>query len=332
MSAARVQVFRGGVVESEHRVHIAVADGSGTLRASAGDVARVCFARSAVKPLQAVPLIDDGAVSAFEMSERELAVCCASHSGEPYHTDTVLGVLKRIGLGEEALACGAHPPFHEPSAQRLRQDGRAPGPVHNNCSGKHAGMLALARVHGWPTPGYHEAVHPVQWRMLEEISRWSGRAVDEIGLGTDGCGVATFALPLAVLAAAFGRFAREARSAGASAARITEAMVRHPEYVGGSGRLCTELMRVVDGRVVTKVGAEGMYCAALPGAELGIALKVEDGAKRAAEPALVALLCALGLLSDEERASLSAFAEPDSMNTRGDVVGGIRAVVALEAH
>jgi L-asparaginase II len=168
--------------------------------------------------------------------------------------------------------------------------------------------------------------------MLEEMGRWCELPIDDIGTAVDGCGVVTFQVPLAALAGAFGRLARAARSGGNPAERVVQAMLRWPEYVAGTGRLCTRLMQVAGGRIFAKVGAEGMYCAGVPGAELGIALKVEDGAKRAAEPALIAVLHALGLLAGDEMAELECFAEPDVKNTRGEVVGSIRAVLALEAH
>jgi L-asparaginase II len=332
VSVARVEVRRGGLIESEHRVHIAVADGAGRVRASAGDAARACFARSAIKAIQAIPVIEDGAAASFAMTEQEIALCCASHSGENKHVDKVAALLWRLGLGEEALACGPQVPFHEPSAEQLRAHGLEPSRLHNNCSGKHAGMLALARSQGWSTAGYHTAAHPVQRRMLEEVGRWCELPIDDIGTAVDGCGVVTFQVPLAALAGAFGRLARAARSGGNPAERVVQAMLRWPEYVAGTGRLCTRLMQVAGGRIFAKVGAEGMYCAGVPGAELGIALKVEDGAKRAAEPVLIAVLHALGLLSGDEIAELECFAEPDVKNTRGEVVGSIRAVLALEAH
>lgn len=332
MGLARVEVRRGAVVESRHAVSIAVADGEGVLRATAGDAELVTFARSAIKPLQALPLVDDGVAETFGFGAAELALACASHSGEPYHVDVAQGMLRRIGLDEHALACGAHPPMHEVSAQRLRDMGRGPTRIHNNCSGKHAGMLALARVHDWPIAGYHEIDHPVQQRMLQELTRWSGVAPEDIAIAVDGCGVATFALPLSGMARAFGGLAAAARRGENAPATIVRAMTTYPEYVGGTDRLCTELTRASAGRIVAKVGAEGVYCAAVPGAELGIALKVEDGAKRAAEPALLAVLHALGVLSDDEIGVLARFAEPVLCNTRRENVGELRAIVELTPH
>ncbi|MGH7505944.1 MAG: asparaginase, partial [Longimicrobiales bacterium] len=157
-----VEVWRGAVIESRHRVHIAVVGADGKVRARSGDIDLVVYARSAVKPIQALPLLEDGAADRFALTTKELALCCASHSGEPKHVETAAWMLKKVGLDEDALACGPHAPYHEASARALREHGQEPTRLHNNCSGKHAGMLALARVHGWPVAGYHRIDHPVQ--------------------------------------------------------------------------------------------------------------------------------------------------------------------------
>ena len=329
MSSA-VEVWRGAVVESRHRVHVAVVDAGGMVRARTGDVGLVTFARSAIKPIQALPLVEDDVVGRFGLTTRELALCCASHSGEPRHVDTAAGMLKKIGLDADALACGPHAPFHELSARALREHGHRPTRLHNNCSGKHAGMLALARAAGWPASGYEQPDHPVQRRMLQVLSEWSAVPAEDIGTAVDGCGVVTFALPLASLAGAFARLAVSARTGSLPAAPVVAAMMQWPEYVGGTDRLCTQLMRIADGRIFVKVGAEGVYCAGIPGAELGVALKVEDGATRAAEPALLAVLRTLALLSDEDMAGLNRWCEPDIRNTRGERVGAIRPSIQLE--
>jgi L-asparaginase II len=329
MAVSRVDVWRGPIVESTHRVHVAVVGADGGLRAGSGDTARVTFARSAIKAFQTLPLIEDGAAARYGLGDREIALCCASHSGEPHHVDGVRAMLARIGLEETALECGPHPPFHGPSAKALADGGERPGRIHNNCSGKHAGMLALACFHGWPVVGYNRADHPVQQRMLEEVARWTDVPEDEIPTGVDGCGVVTFGLSLESMAGAFARLSAAARKGGTPAAAVLGAIKACPECVAGTDRLCTDLLRAVDGRIVAKTGAEGVYCAAVPGAELGIALKVEDGGRRASEPSLIAVLRSLGLLSDREVDRLSGYAEPEIRNTRGEVVGGVRAVVEL---
>ncbi|HUF13125.1 MAG TPA: asparaginase [Longimicrobiales bacterium] len=329
--AVRVEVWRGAIVESRHQVSVAVADGEGRMRAHAGDPDLVVFARSSIKPLQAVPLVEDGIADRFGLTEEELALVCASHSGEPAHVAVARSILARIGVSEEALGCGADRPFGEAAARALAAVGEQPGRIHNNCSGKHAGMLALALGNGWPVAGYVRQEHPVQERMLAAMAEWSGLAAEDIGTAVDGCGVITFALPLSALARVFGRFAGSGRRSGTPAARILRAMARHPEMVAGAGRLDTDIVRVTSGRVIAKVGAEGVFAALVPGAELGVVLKVEDGATRAAGPALVGVLCALGVLTEEEVGALERYAEPDVMNTRRERVGAVRAVVELEA-
>lgn len=328
--SAVVEVSRGPLVESRHRVSIAVADGEGRLRARVGNAELVVYARSAVKPFQALPLVDDGVADRFGLTAAELALACGSHNAEPRHVEAARAILRRIGADEDALACGPHVPMGAAAARALAAASEEPTRIHNNCSGKHAGMLALARFHGWPLAGYHRPEHRVQERLLAEIARWTGLPGDEIQTGTDGCGVPTFALPLAALAAAFGRLSAATRRGDAGPARVVGAMMQNPEYVAGIDRLCTDLMRVAAGRIFAKVGAEGVYCAGVPGAEVGIALKVEDGATRAAEPTLLAVLSALHVLSEDELGALGRWARPSVLNTRGEHVGSIVARVELE--
>ncbi len=328
--SAVVEVTRGPLVESRHEVSVAVVDADGRLRARAGDPGLVVYARSAVKPLQALPLVEDGGVDALGVTPAELAVCCGSHNAEERHLEAVRALLRRAGADESALACGPHPPLGAAAARVLAERGLEPGRIHNNCSGKHAGMLALARVHGWALAGYHRPEHPVQQRVLRSVAQWCALDADGIQTAVDGCGLPTFALPVATLAGAYARLAAADRRGEDAPGRVVGAMLRHPEYVAGTDRLCTELMRAAGGRIFAKVGAEGVYCAGVPGAELGIALKVHDGAWRAAEPALLATLAALQLLSREEAGALERFVEPVVSNTRGEPVGVVRARVALE--
>ncbi len=325
-----VEVTRGPLVESRHQVSVAVVDATGRVRARAGDPGRVAFARSAVKPIQALPLVLDGVLDRFGMTPVELALCCASHNAEERHVAVARSILDRIGAGEEMLACGPHVPRGAGAARTLAARGQEPTRIHNNCSGKHAGMLALAAAHEWPLAGYHRPEHPVQQRVLQEVAAWTAVPADDVELGVDGCGVPTFGLPLSAFAGAFARLAAGARRGDPGPARVVGAMVQNPEFVGGIDRLCTELMRVAGGRIFVKVGAEGMYCAGIPGAELGICLKVEDGATRASEPALLAVLRALQLLSEDEFGLLERFGAPPVLNTRGETVGAIRAVGTLE--
>ena len=319
-----VLVRRGARVESQHRVAYAVADPDGRLLEAAGDVEREIFPRSAIKPLQALALLESGAADRFAVGERELALACASHSGEPEHVAVVRAWLARLGLDAAALECGAHPPLHGPSAQRLGAAGQPPERVHNNCSGKHAGMITVARHLGAPIAGYSRADHPVQ-RLIAEILR------DLTGLAAlpapaiDGCGVPTWPIPLGRLAAALARFAHPVRLPARRAeacARMRAAMLAHPHLVAGTDRACTEIMTVAPD-VVVKTGAEGAYAACLPGRRLGLVLKVEDGGGRAAVVALLALLRALRAIEGKAAAALAGRMQPELRNHAGVVVGRI---------
>jgi L-asparaginase II len=324
--SARVEVTRGGVVESTHAVDVVVVRHDERV-ALAGSPGRVFFARSAVKPFQAMPLVEDGVLDRYGLGLEELALACASHSGEARHVAVARSTLEKAGAPESALACGPHPPFDDEAAEALRAAGEAPGRVHNNCSGKHAGMLALAQAHGWPLDGYHEAAHPVQQRMLDEIERWTGVDRTAIATGVDGCGVVTFAFPLEGLARAFARLVAAEEEPGPKT--VVEAMAAHPLLVAGSGRLGTRLAEVTAGRVLAKVGAEGVYGALVRDRELGIALKARDGAKRAGEVALIGALDALGVLEPAEREALADRARPTVENTRGEAVGELRPAIEL---
>lgn len=319
----RVCVERGGHLESEHRVHAVVCDGEGRTVTVHGDQERMTWMRSTMKPFQALPLVEDGVLEALGINEEELAVICASHSGEPRHVELVGSILRKAGLSEEALECGAHPPMGPVAARGLARSGRDPRRIHNNCSGKHAGMLALSVHHGWATEGYREGSHPVQQRMLKEVSRWTGCPTEEIGTAVDGCGVLCFALPLRAAARGLLDFVAEG-TRGGTPGRVAAAMVGYPVLTAGTGRLCSELMEATAGRILVKVGAEGVYVAASTDGRLGLALKVEDGARRGAEAALLALLEEHDLLSPAEAGSLGRYSAPAVRNTLGEVVGRVR--------
>jgi L-asparaginase II len=337
MSEVLVEVRRADCVESVHRGSIVIADVTGEIIAWAGDPDYYTFMRSSAKPIQALAVVESGAYEAFGLSERELAIMCASHSSEPYHVETVLGILRKLGLDEAHLVCGTHLPTHAPSAQALLREGRRPTAVHSNCSGKHSGMLALAKQVGWSLDDYWREDHPVQKLCLENLAAVSDYPVSGIGLAKDGCGVAVFALPLRSMAQAFARLANpEAPGSGFSPERagaatlVGRAMRAYPEMVGGTGRLCTELMRATP--VVAKGGAEGVYCFGVPGRGLGCALKIDDGASRATSPVVLKVIEGLGLLTPEAAAVLKTFRRPENTNNRGDVIGISEAVFGLAAR
>src|SRR6266705_1260711 len=274
-----VEQRRGTIVESRHHVHVAVVDPDGRLVARAGDPDLVTFWRSAAKPFQALPLVADGVAEKFGLTREMLAIACASHSSEPAQVQLVRDFLAQIGCSERDLRCGPHPPLSEQVAKDYETRGVRLTAVYSNCSGKHAAMLALARHHGWPTEFYTRLEHPVQQRCLAEVSRWTEGGVGDIRTAVDGRGVVCFGLPLRNMALAYARLGnadfgmRKAELAGEvargttpaapfrtphSALRIVEAMLRHPDLIAGEGRPCTEIMRAHPGRVIAKVGAEGV--------------------------------------------------------------------------
>ena len=320
--ALGVRFTRGRVVESGHRVHAVVAEASEGLTGSWGDAARVTVLRSVAKPFQALPLVADGAAKRFGFSGEEIALCCGSHNSEAVHMEAARSILGKAGVPEELLVCGAHAPLLAARRDEMSAAGIPWTPLMCNCSGKHAGMLALAAFHGWPLRGYERMDHPLQRRMGREVAKWTGVTPAEMVWETDGCGVPTFALPLSELARAVARLAVAAREEGPPR-RIVRAMTRHPFMVAGTGRLCTRLMEEEGGRVFAKVGAEGVYVAGDLERGLGVALKVEDGAWRAAPPALMEVLDRAGITSSGARRALGDFAEPVLRNTLGDEVGRV---------
>ena len=327
----RVESTRGDLVESLHAVSLAVTDPSGALIASAGDPELVTFWRSAAKPFQALPMVADGAADAFGLGDDAIALACASHSSEPEQVALARRMLAAIGCNEADLACGPHTPLSSAVNERVLREGITMTPAWSNCSGKHSGMLALTRHHGWPTAGYERAGHPAQDRILDEVSRWTGLAPESVVLGVDGCTTVCFAMPLRAMATAYARFGVSEEPA---AARVRRAMQSHPGLVGGTGRLCTDLMRESAGRVIAKIGAEGVYSAAWPELGLGLTLKVADGDMRSAQVALLGVLARLAtrLGAGLPLGALAGHAEPVIRNTRREATGVLRAAGNLHFH
>ena len=318
-----VEALRGGEVESRHRGAWAVMDGAGRLVASAGDIARPVFPRSAIKAIQALPLIESGAADAFGFTDEELALACASHNGEPEHVRVAASMLQKAGLAEDALECGAHWPGDPRAARALVEQGERPRAIHNNCSGKHAGMLALARHMGVDPKGYIARAHPVQQAVERTLGALCGVEAAACPCGTDGCSVPTWAVPLRNMAHAFARLACGEREAGP---RIFRAVKAHPFMVAGSDRFCTRLIEAVP-RAFVKTGAEGVFCAAVPHAGLGVALKCDDGASRASEAAVAAVLAGLDVWTEDERGKLEGFTRATLTNWNGIDVGEVRAAL-----
>jgi L-asparaginase II len=322
-------VTRGKQVESRHRGAACVVDVGGDIVGRWGDVDAPIFPRSAVKPLQALPLVESGAADRFAVSDAELALACASHAGTAEHVRAVALWLARLGLDGGALACGPHPPLAETAARELLLAGEPPSSLHNNCSGKHAGMLTVALDRGLPTGGYEHSGHPVQRAVGAALAETGGFDLDGAPVATDGCGVPTLAMPLRALALAFSRFGVPAGLGPVRAQacrRLAAAFIRHPRMISGDGRFDTTVNQATSGRVLVKGGAEGVAAACIPALGLGLAVKIDDGSKRAVEAAMAGLLIRFAGLDGAANARLVCYADTPITNTRGEAVGAVRCV------
>ncbi len=319
-----VNTLRGDVVENRHRGAVAVCDPAGRLVHALGDVDTLVYPRSAIKMLQALPLVESGAAAHFELGDAELALACSSHNAESAHTDTVRRWLTGIGLDESALECGVHPPLHEQTARAMLLGNSEPGRIHNNCSGKHTGMLTACRFLGEETRGYIEREHPAQQRWFDALGDMAGVDMRSLPWSRDGCGIPVIAMPLVSIASAFARLAApdDLKQRRADAVeRLTRAIAAQPFMVAGSGRLCTEIMQLTGRRVLVKTGADGVYTAVLEDLQLGVALKIDDGSREAAEVSLLAVLNRLGVLRDDELEALAERRRMPISNTRGVLTG-----------
>jgi L-asparaginase II len=339
--ASLVEVWRGPIVESRHRGHLTAVDGSGNMVAALGSPETVTYVRSSGKPFQVIPAITSGAADRFGFTEQEIAIACGSHSGEPIHVDTVRSMLEKIGLDESALRCGVHEPFSAEVARELARKGHTPSVLQNNCSGKHAAMLALGLHVGAPTGSYDDWSNPVQQAIARTVAQFSDVPIEKIVIGVDGCGVPVFGISVRAMALMYARLASPPDSFDAgtrdACKRIVKAMIDYPEMVGGTkNRLDTELIKAGEGRLISKIGAEGVYtisvmpCPEWPSG-LGLALKIEDGDDhRARPPAVIEALRQLSVLSEKALVALAAYAPIVITNRRGERVGEARAAFTLE--
>jgi len=322
------EVTRGNTVESRHRGSAIVVDADGAVVFAAGDVERPVFPRSAVKAIQALPLLESGAADRYGLTEAEIALAVSSHSGEPLHAETSLGMLRKAGREAGCLECGAHWPMNEKAARAMAQAGAEPSALNNNCSGKHAGFVCLSCGLDEDPVGYVKAAHPVQQAVRGALEAVTGAAHTSEHMGIDGCSIPSYAVPLKALALGFARlgtgqgFGPERAKA---AARIRAAAAAHPFMVAGTDRYDTRLMSLLGARAFTKTGAEGVYCAALPELGYGIALKCDDGAGRAAEVALGALIARFLPMDEATQAAFAPLREIVLKNWNGIEVGRIRA-------
>ncbi|MDQ3324075.1 MAG: asparaginase [Acidobacteriota bacterium] len=333
------EVVRGETVESIHRGHLIVISGDGETIFSKGNPEIVTFIRSSGKPFQVFPVLTSGAAARFGFLENEIALACGSHSGEKIHTETCAKMLAKIGLDESDLRCGSQIPFNEKIAEAMVRGDEKPNQLHNNCSGKHAAMLALAKHLGADLETYEVLENPVQQAILDVFSQFTDIPKNEIKIGIDGCAAPNFALPVSAMAKSFARlifppksFDIEIREA---CRRIVSAMISHPQMIGGAERLDTIIMQSARGKVISKIGAEGVYLAGVLPCErwktgLGIALKIEDGDdKRARAVVIIELLRALGVIDETNDAKLREYSPLAIKNRRGDTVGKVTAKLDL---
>ena len=337
MSEILAEVIRGETLESVHRGHLIVVNGDGKVIAKKGDPGTVTFWRSAAKSFQALPFVASGAADAFGFTEKEIALACASHSGESFHTELANEMLAKIGLSESDLRCGVHPSFHEETSHKMIRNGVKPTQLNNNCSGKHAAMLAFAKHIGADLDTYLSQESPVQKAIFEMVSRFTEVPESEFGIGIDGCSAPNFAVPISSMAKAFVKLVNPLNEEkfASGCKRIVAAQMKYPKYVGGSVRLDTKIMQALSGKLVCKVGAEGVWSAGVLPCEkwrsgLGIAFKIEDGDDHRARPAVaIELLRQLGLMTDEAEKTLGEFSPMILKNKKDIVVGKVQANISI---
>ena len=319
-------VYRGDLIESIHQGDIAVVDDKGDMFSELGNSSKITYWRSAAKPVQVLPVITSGAADKYNLNDKELAVMCASHSGEQEHVDVVKGILDKIGLDQSALLCGTHPPVNKKSARRIWKNGDEPTTLHNNCSGKHAGLLTLCKFYDWNLEDYFKLDHPLQSLLMDTVSEITGYPREKIYTGEDGCGVVVFGMPLKNMAYAFARLANPQSLPSKyrkAAERITKSMEKFPKIVGGSKRFNSKLLEITNGSMVAKSGAQGIFCVGIHKEHLGIAIKVADGSSKGVKPVTVETLKQLNLLTDENLAQLEKYHHFPVKNHRNHEVGKI---------
>ncbi|WP_170291788.1 asparaginase [Heliobacterium mobile] len=332
MSAVLVEVTRGPMVENRHRGAIIVVDGEGRRVASVGEPA-MTFMRSSSKPLMVLPLVEQGGAEHFQLSDEHLAIFASSHAGEDEHRRVVAEALEKVGLTEAALSCGTHTPFDRKTADALRAAGQKPTVLHCNCSGKHTGVLAYAKFKGFELANYTDPSHPAEVDIVTAVADMAGLKTEDVVIGIDGCSIPVYGMPLENIALAFARLGlanhgSEARRTACQ--RMSQAMVKHPFLISGTGRLDTDLMKVTEGAVVAKIGADGVYALAVPEKGIGLAAKIDDGNMKMLGPIVLEALSQLGVLTQEQRAALATHDKFVIKNNVKQVVGEVRAAFTLE--
>ncbi len=332
MSEIIIETTRGPLVENIIRGNIAVVGRDGKPIAYLGDPDYLTYMRSAAKPLQTSAALECGAIDHFGISEAELAVMCGSHMGDDYHVETLQAILDKLSLDETALTLGADLSFSEALRLKRIAEGVQPRKIYNNCSGKHACMLAICQYMGWDITDYQRPTHPVQVLIRQTVAGYAGIAPEDIIIGVDGCGVPVFALPLSRMAFAYHQLANPTALDGVreqAARRIISAIAAYPQMIAAFGCFCTDLITATKGRIIGKLGADGVYCAAVHNEDIAIAVKIEDGNGAMLAPTVISVLMQMDLLSKVEQQQLNKFSYFDNINCQNDKVGETRAVFQL---
>jgi len=320
-------VTRSKYIESLHHGYICVVDSDGKAIYKKGDIDTVFFFRSSAKPIQIIPFIQSGGAKAMGYSQKEIAIGCASHSGEKMHQETVLNTLKRLNLDAKDLHCGARSPYNEDENKRIITQGEKPSALHAGCSGKHAAMLAYSKYLGCDISDYYKISHPVQQEVLKTISIFADEEIDNIPIGIDGCGLPIFMRPIYKMALSYARLTRYSQDPDSiyheACKEVFEAMNKHPEMVAGTGEFCTELMHHTHGKLIAKIGAEAVYCLGIKEKNLGICIKIADGSERAIYPVVMQLLLELNAISNDEYEKLKHWHITKLLNGLDEHIGYI---------
>ncbi|MBC2725284.1 asparaginase [Desulfosporosinus sp.] len=328
-------VTRDGYVESIHYGYICVVDSSGQVLYNIGNYNTRIFFRSAAKPIQVIPLIQSGATKAFNFSKKEIAITCASHSGQKIHQETVGEILRKLSLNEVNLHCGIMTPYSEEENKRLISEGQSPSVFHCSCSGKHSAMLALAKFRGHSTDDYEKMSNPIQQEILNTIAEFTDEDIHSIPIGTDGCGAPIYILPINKIALSYARLVAHAQNSKSpysySCKTVFDAMTQFPEMIAGDYKFCTELMRVTEGKLIGKVGCEAVYCLGIKEGNLGVCIKIVDGNERAVYPVVIQVLRELGILSTTEFNSLKPWYRQALHNNISEIIGEIVPAFSLKS-
>jgi len=333
MTEILVKASRNLIVENMYRGSVVMIGDDGRIKAYCGDSYYISYMRSAAKPLMATALVETGAADAFAFTDAELAILCGSHIGAPEHVEAVSGILQKIGLTEDAMTLGADLSLDDELREQRIHDHVEPRKIFHNCSGKHAGMLALCCHMGWDAKEYQQSEHPVQQFLRQRVADFCGLQATEIIIGVDGCGVPVYAMPLYNMALAYYNLCNGDQLAGTrreAANRILDAMAACPQMVAGEGHFCTELIRRTHGRVIGKLGADGIYCAAEREGKWALAIKIEDGNTAVIPAVVIRAFRQMNILSEDEHQALRHFAVRDINNYRGEVVGRTQAAFHME--